>query len=61
MAKEVQPRARHYGGDGEVVAVKTFSEEEGTKGSSISPACSPTSRTCYGLAIRKKGEQVHRD
>jgi hypothetical protein len=55
MAKEVQPRARHYSGDVKVVVVTTFYEEEGTKGGSISPAWSSTSRTCYALAIRKKG------
>jgi hypothetical protein len=55
MAKEVQPRARHYSGDGKVVVATTFCEEEGTKGSSISPAWSSTSRTCYALAMRKKG------
>jgi hypothetical protein len=53
--KEVQPCARHNGGDDEVAAATTFCEEEGTKGGIISPAWSSTSRTCYVLAIRKKG------
>jgi hypothetical protein len=54
MAKEVQPRAKHCGGDGEVVAATTFYVEGGTKGGSIAPTGSSTSRTCYALAMRKK-------